>query len=97
VETTAGRSDPYGLLTIVRLCYIPRHRGSATPSNAIGSMLHITNGDNTVALMREVGLRGVYLPWRDLLHEGPVPADLDLPELSKLRARFIAVVRARPI
>jgi hypothetical protein len=53
-------------------------------------MLHITNGDNTVALMRQAGLPGEYLPWRDLLHEGPVPAGLNLPTLSAPRARCIA-------
>jgi len=53
-------------------------------------MLHITNGDNAVALMHEAGLSGEYLPWRDILHEGPVPAGLDLSELSEVRARFIA-------
>jgi hypothetical protein len=30
------------------------------------------------------------LPWRDVLHEGPVPADLTLAALSDVRADFIA-------
>jgi hypothetical protein len=33
------------------------------------------------------------LPWRDVLHEGPVPAGLALAELSEVRARFIADAR----
>ncbi|MFN7962849.1 MAG: hypothetical protein U0002_16390 [Thermoanaerobaculia bacterium] len=30
------------------------------------------------------------LPWRDVLHEGPVPAGLTLGELRSVRARFLA-------
>lgn len=52
-------------------------------------MLHITNGDSAVELMREAKLEGAYLPWRDVLHEGPVPADLSLEALSQVRARFL--------
>ena len=33
---------------------------------------------------------GQILPWRDVLHEGPVRAGLSLAELSRERARFIA-------
>lgn len=51
--------------------------------------LYVTNGDATAGLMREAGLPGEHLPWRDVLHEGPVPA-LPLRELSRVRARFIA-------
>jgi hypothetical protein len=32
---------------------------------------------------------GTFLPWRDVLHEGPVRAGLSLEELSAERARFI--------
>ncbi|MEO5930119.1 MAG: hypothetical protein ABIR47_09310 [Candidatus Kapaibacterium sp.] len=53
-------------------------------------MLNITNGDSAVHVIRAAGIRGDYLPWRDLLHEGPVPAGLTLEELSDVRARFIA-------
>ncbi len=54
------------------------------------SILHITNGDSAADLLREAGLEGVVLPWRDVLHEGPVPAGLDLAALSRLRAEFLA-------
>ena len=54
------------------------------------STLHITNGDATVAGMRSGGIEGEILAWRDVLHEGPVPADLDLRELSNVRADWIA-------
>ncbi len=53
-------------------------------------MLHITNGDSTAATLRASGIAGIVLPWRDILHEGPVPASLALPALSEVRARFLA-------
>ena len=52
-------------------------------------MLHITNGDCAVAVLSQV-VQGPILPWRDVLHEGPVRAGLSLEELSRERARFIA-------
>ncbi len=52
-------------------------------------MLHITNGDIAVERMRDGGLRGEYLPWRDVLHEGPVPVTATLEELSAIRARYL--------
>lgn len=52
-------------------------------------MLHITNGDCAVAVLSQVR-DGTILPWRDVLHEGPVRAGLALEELSKERAAFIA-------
>lgn len=54
------------------------------------AILNITNGDSAVKIMQEVGLPGDFLPWRDVLHDGPVPAGLSLERLSQLRARFIA-------
>jgi hypothetical protein len=39
--------------------------------------------------MREAGLPGEILPWRDVLHDGPVPGDLSLAELSRVRASFL--------
>ena len=56
----------------------------------LGAMLHVTNGDVAAGVLRAAGMEGDILPWRDVLHEGPVRADLPLEELSKLRARFIA-------
>ena len=52
--------------------------------------LIITNGDDAVARMREAGIRGEILPWRDILHEGPVPPSLPLEDLSAVRADFLA-------
>lgn len=56
----------------------------------MASILNITNGDCAVGIMQEVGILGDFLPWRDVLHEGPVPADLDLQTLSQIRVAFLA-------
>lgn len=53
-------------------------------------ILNITNGDSAMHVMCEAGVLGEILPWRDVLHDGPVPADLTLSELSAVRAEFIA-------
>lgn len=53
-------------------------------------MLHITNGDSAADSISQSGLGGLVLPWRDVLHEGPVPARLDLEALSEVRGRFIS-------
>ena len=60
------------------------------PATGITAMLHITNGDCAAELIRACGIGGDVLPWRDVLHEGPVPAGLELRELSLLRASYIA-------
>lgn len=52
--------------------------------------LNITNGDSAAGTLAEAGIEGKIIPWRDVLHEGPVDASLPLDELSKQRARFIA-------
>src|SRR5918999_627137 len=51
--------------------------------------LHVTNGDATVPGLRGTGIAGTILPWRDVLHEGPVP-DMPDAELRAVRARFLA-------
>ena len=53
-------------------------------------MLHITNGDSAGQTIQQTALPGDVLAWRDILHEGPVPAALPLVELSRVRARYIA-------
>ncbi|HEX2172177.1 MAG TPA: DUF1835 domain-containing protein [Dehalococcoidia bacterium] len=53
-------------------------------------VLHITNGDSAGIKIERTGIPGRVLPWRDILHEGPVPAGLSLTELSRVRAQFIA-------
>ena len=54
-------------------------------------MFLITNGDCAAAALARAGIpAGDVLPWRDVLHEGPVPAGLTLDQLSRVRAAFIA-------
>jgi hypothetical protein len=53
-------------------------------------MLHLTNGDSVAGTLAEAGLGPAIVAWRDVLHEGPVPADLPLDELSDVRAQFIS-------
>ncbi len=53
-------------------------------------ILNISNGDCTIELMKQAGVEGDRLPWRDLLHEGPVPSGLSLQALSAVRAEYIA-------
>ena len=57
-----------------------------------GRVLHVTNGDMTVPALRETVL-GEVMAWRDVLHEGPVPAVPDV-ELRRIRADFLGGVGA---
>src|SRR5512135_2562234 len=50
--------------------------------------LHITNGDSVQ--IGSTGLGGEVLFWRDVWHEGPVPAGLPLEKLTASRAKFLA-------
>lgn len=52
-------------------------------------MLHVTNGDSVVESWRRAGLPGVYLPWRDVLHDGAVPQRDTLEQMSDVRAKEI--------
>ena len=54
------------------------------------SVLHITNGDYAAEQIRAAGLGDHVLPWRDVLHEGPVPPPATLDSLRPLRVRFLA-------
>lgn len=53
------------------------------------SILNITNGDCSVEIMENAKIPGDFLPWRDILHDGPVPENLSIDELSEVRAKFI--------
>ncbi len=48
--------------------------------------LHVTNGESTAASLRRTAIGGAVLPWRDVLHEGPLPAE----GFVEARARFLA-------
>jgi Domain of unknown function (DUF1835) len=52
--------------------------------------LIITNGDSAAEGLRAAGIAAQVLPWRDMLHDGPVPAGLALEALSEVRARYLA-------
>ncbi|MGI9381667.1 MAG: DUF1835 domain-containing protein [Methyloligellaceae bacterium] len=52
--------------------------------------LIITNGDAAGELLRKAVQGAEVLPWRDVLHDGPIPETQDLAELSRLRADFLA-------
>jgi Domain of unknown function (DUF1835) len=51
-------------------------------------LLHLTNGDSAVPALRAAGADGEILPWREVLHDGPVPP-LEPEELRAVRARFL--------
>lgn len=53
------------------------------------SNLIITNGDAAGAKMREARINGEILPWRDILHEGPVPFTDTTEELTAIRVDFL--------
>lgn len=57
-------------------------------------MLHITNGDSAGDLLKATNLipnpTKDLIVWRDVLEEGPTPADLSLGEMSGVRAQFIS-------
>src|SRR3954462_12668608 len=51
---------------------------------------HRTNGDAIVPEIESVAPDDPVLPWRDILHEGPVPGGLDDQLLRSERAAFLA-------
>jgi hypothetical protein len=55
-------------------------------------VLHVTNGDSAATHLRAASLPGDIVPWRDVLHEGPVPAGLDPEGLRVARAAFLAAL-----
>ena len=53
--------------------------------------LHVTNGDSVAGTLSEiVSSDEAVLPWRDVLHDGPVPGGLDAAALRATRAKFLA-------
>ena len=53
------------------------------------NVLHVTNGDSVLYSWRKGGLAGTHVAWKDVLHEGPVPAG-SLEETSRVRAAYLA-------
>jgi hypothetical protein len=54
------------------------------------SELIITNGDSAGTLLRHAMPGVEVLPWRDVLHEGPVPLTGSLADLTDIRANYLA-------
>jgi hypothetical protein len=52
--------------------------------------LHVTNGDLAAERIAALVPPEPVLPWRDMLHDGPVPDGFGLEELSEARARYLA-------
>lgn len=53
-----------------------------------GFMLHVVNGDATLALLKQSPVAGTFLVWKDMLMEGPVSANGGALDL-KARAAFL--------
>ena len=53
-------------------------------------ILIITNGDSAVEAIKKCEITADFIPWRDILHDGPVPKCDSLEELSKIRAEFLS-------
>lgn len=51
--------------------------------------LIITNGDSAGEVLKQVYSDALVLPWRDVLHEGPVPLTNSRAELSKIRVAYL--------
>lgn len=52
--------------------------------------LILTNGDTAADLLAAAGFEATILPWRDVLHEGPVVPAQSLEALSEIRAGYLA-------
>jgi hypothetical protein len=65
----------------------PAHRSVDSTVHGMHT-LHVTNGDHAAAAIAGSGLSGTVLPWRDVLHDGPVPDDSDREAFNRTRARF---------
>ncbi|MBL0938468.1 MAG: DUF1835 domain-containing protein [Gemmatimonadaceae bacterium] len=52
--------------------------------------LHLTNGDSAAISLSRSGLAGSILPWRDVLHDGPVPSDRDRSAFNRARGTFLS-------
>lgn len=65
----------------------------STPEIPVHSILHVTNGDSAAHNLLHSGVVGandVMLPWRDVLHDGPVVGTSDASVFRRSRAAFLA-------
>ncbi len=51
--------------------------------------LIVTNGSSAVSAIERIRPGDRFLTWDDVLHDGPVPAELSLKQLSAIRSRFL--------
>ncbi|MGB0694465.1 MAG: DUF1835 domain-containing protein [Rhodospirillaceae bacterium] len=54
--------------------------------------LHITNGDAVASPLQMLFAGETVLPWRDMLHEGPLPPGLNVRETAAVRAPYLQSV-----
>src|SRR5437763_9366792 len=76
--------------TTARMQLLKQYGRQASPAGQEAYVLHVTNGDSVVHSLRDSGLSGDVLPWRDALHEGPVPGAVSAEELRSIRTRYVA-------
>ena len=62
-------------------------QGLVHPDRVSGA-LHVTNGDSAAGTLQTTGMVQRIIPWRDALHDGPVP-DVPDPELRRMRTEFL--------
>jgi hypothetical protein len=53
-------------------------------------MLHILNGDSTAGILKQSGVQGELLSWREALMAGPTPQNLSLDQWIGVRAKHLA-------
>jgi len=53
-------------------------------------MFHITDGDCANLFLKRIGIQGQFIAWQDVLHHGPISAEVSLPAMSGYRAAFLA-------
>src|SRR5205823_5478510 len=66
-----------------------RYSAARAQVDAHPRVLNVTNGDSVAGTLREAGVPGTVLVWRDVLHDGPVPAG-DPAEVRRVRAGHLA-------
>ena len=60
-------------------------QGTGTPR-----LLHVLNGDSVRGTLERSDVPGAFLPYADILHEGPVPLHTGTPQWRETRARYMA-------
>lgn len=76
--------------TTARMQLLQLAEGRASVAANEPRVLHVTNGDSVEQGLRDSGLAGDILAWRDVLYEGPVPGSMTEERLRAIRARYIA-------